>query len=1525
MTLTDAARQVCQEARMVLVSLRGGPPVIARGELAHDLMELRDRCLHQLERKSVWPPEIPTENKTQGKPETPSRLFPQMAQPFLQVVTDPRAAGPHTWVALRSLCRLLESGALDYYQVPMEPLTLGILSCKFEQTDAGADEAVEMAIADVLQLLIEEHAHQLSPNTCMEAFNTVFVTRNTFVHSPALCYHFEQVLTRMMVSVMTQKQLPAQLVLGFVVNQLLHTPLVGGEGLDESTREAQISHDATRVLCLRLTRTAVAVGWASPQSKPASNSQIEATLLNIIQDDLCLSLLMTGQAIWAYHDAQLNISPGFVSLEVLSEICATISSLWNTLALRTPLMTQFETILTGFYTRALVLLRKRKQPHNSLAFNANLVFDSEVEIILESLIDILCLHDHSRSIVEGNGGSLETMFAYYDCHMRRSDVAIGLMVELCRCCGGSVNEDGEAVLSPCLSRLASSESLEESASTASAEIVSSSSPMVRVEHPWRPVPAHLKELCAQTIVGAMKCLFRDDKPSAATMLERSQRQRSIMSRQVMPLDKPTKHVLRDVKSKKRLMRKAARIFNGHSSRGIEFLLDSCLVPDPVTPASVATFLRNGIVVGLDKKSVGEYLGESGKAPVAGKSPPSWERDWFHKEVLQCYCSLFRFEDQSLLDGLRMFLAAFRLPGEAQQIDRILQAFADSCGQVCEENRRHRLFSDDPKRASDAAYLLSFSIIMLNTDRHNTNIREDRKMSSSDFVKNNTDYGRDITEKGKELPREYLESIYQSIRDEEIRTEGEGADGAMTVERWKDVMRGSTEESSDDGMFHPSVLDAEDLTELVLEHTWKPIMSAIGAFWNVSRSRDSEFMSPSVHASEQSRNGMLGVQGARLGMDMAFEMLHGVKQLGRVDIFCKIFTWVCDYTGLLGDYTADAVERTLMLTNSVEAQSAVVVAIQTAIESGEDLNEDAWKRIWSIMFELRDLKLISRGSKQSMQTVLCETDVDLLSEDSRRDWTICLIKGDMDYDTRSGSKPKPKRPKSVFGVFGRALFGSGVGDDETTRVDDSARSVDLSVENTTRSLHEKEELVVWNDIAPSDDEDESPAAGDGEPRTPHARSQSEDDVMLSPGTAFENQLIRESLNMSRQLDMPVTGLERMDEARSLQVTPRARLRRRLRTSCPLRRLILDSRFLEENGIQTLLLSLMELVSAATRSPLRFARPLDLVTTPGRERTFSESSTVTPTFMPSNWLLPISPASEAFAEVIICEIALKNKDRLKTLWKACLQDHYLGALAGILIKPADPEQQSKKKVDPGLEKRITGLVRLSICAIQREDLVNDVLPSWKYILPVNDEQHLSSPLKVLDRHLSEGLWRMVSQADGLLLLNNEGWEGLISLLNWCAKRGAMRKPVVAYQSKGQSVLAEDDPALQAYRSVHFMLNSVELGNRLPWTIIDSIRTLIVAGETRRYPQLSIAALDLLSILHEKKLATLGDVDPDSLEVNDPFWSSFWRKIVETIAEAAEKSSDWVSVFDNSYCSMRHALLLPFRILFDCLYCDISQCVL
>jgi len=1524
----QAARHVCQEARLVLTALRGGPPLVARGELAQDLMELRDRLqtssnstgtnltnnLTTDASSSTAAHAVATATSQLTKTASAQQpvnaedsiVMDEYSQPFLQVVMDPRAAGPQTLVALQAVDRLLGKGslaALLEHQTPSlwEGVAQGVLSCKFEQTDAAQDEAVEMAIATVLFRVVQTQYEHLQISTIQDAFHSVFTTRQTFSHAAALSLHFESILQQMVEVIFRNKLEARQLCLEFLIHQLLHTPLVGGDGMDESTRQAQATHDATRVISLQLVRTALETAFPNTTVSVVAVSKsdpVEAALVRMIQDDLCLSLLMTGQAIWAYPAVHDESSPGFVSLDVLAEISATFSTLWNALPLRSHLIGPMEAIWTGFYTRALVLLRKRKEPTNSLSYNANLIFDAEIEIILESLVDILCLHNHTKSIADEDGGALETIFVQYDGHLRRSDVAAGLYVELCRCCGGTVNAEGQALLPssrPSSSSLPQLLDMEEDiptgnnnhhnhddASTIASAPVSGNAPSElqinnkTVEHPFRQVPAHLKELCASAIMGGMKCLFRDDKASAETMRERSRRSVSIMSMDGESLESksnddyhdPTEeqvydatatrhdHTLRDIKSQKRLMRKAARIFNQKASRGLEFLVDTGLLEEPVTPLAVATFLRNGIVVGLDKKAVGAYLGEAGKAPVAGKSPPTWERDWFHKECLSLYCSLFRFEHQSLLDGLRMFLAAFRLPGEAQQIDRILQAFADRCAQVCEEapNGRLGLFSNDPKRASDAAYLLSFSVIMLNTDLHNNNIREDRKMKLEDFIKNNTDYGRDITEKGKEFPAEYLQGIYESIKEEEIRTEGEGADGAMTVERWKDVLR--TDETIIDEL-HPSLHDAEDLTELVLEHVWKPIMSAIGAFWNVTRSSINSTTPRETTPLQHTSESMLGVQGARLGMDMSLEMLTGVRQLGRFDIFRKIFSWVCYYTGLLDNYQANAAERSWALMNSVEAQSAIVVALRTALDAGDHLDKDGWRRVWSILFELRDLKVLPR--------FLRETDDDLLSEAARRDWNMCLSKGDMEYNLQEirQSRKGTSSQKGLLGTFGRALFGSPGPSDESFHEMDEA------------TAHGKEESVFWDEEALSDDEGEE---------------QNLEDILgvetatLSCGALFEAQLIRESLDMSQQAHLPVTGLERADETRRYQKSPRARVRRRLKQLCNWDALVSDSRFLTEDG----LFSMMESITSLVATPNQFVEGMAPPPIPTRDDSplermdSSDISVSTPVFITKSYNVPMSPASEAFAEVMICEIAMRNRSRLKFLWDTVLQDHYLSRLTRLLVKPPSPvNENSPRKVppDPGLEKRVSGLLRLSQCALQRGEIANEIVSSWKYLLPMTDDQHKSSPLRIMHRHIGAGLWRMTSNVDNLLQLDESGWEGLLSLFNWCSKRGCMLSWVPT-NAKG---LPEDDPSLQTYKSLHLLLNTSDLDVKTPIGVLDSLRILVAAGDLRNYPQLCIAALDLIYLLLEKKTETMKN---DTSESTSKMWQASWRRIVEAVAEAAER---------------------------------------
>ena len=79
-----------------------------------------------------------------------------------------------------------------------------------------------------------------------------------------------------------------------------------------------------------------------------------------------------------------------------------------------------------------------------------------------------------------------------------------------------------------------------------------------------------------------------------------------------------------------------------------------LSKDP-SPREIAHFLRSSSL--LDKKEIGEYLGKN--------------KD-LNKAVLVEYVNSFNFHNIGVLPALRMFLESFRLPGESQQIDRVIE-------------------------------------------------------------------------------------------------------------------------------------------------------------------------------------------------------------------------------------------------------------------------------------------------------------------------------------------------------------------------------------------------------------------------------------------------------------------------------------------------------------------------------------------------------------------------------------------------------------------------------------------------------------------------------------------------------------------------------------------------------------------------------------------------------------------------------------------------------------------------------------
>ena len=80
--------------------------------------------------------------------------------------------------------------------------------------------------------------------------------------------------------------------------------------------------------------------------------------------------------------------------------------------------------------------------------------------------------------------------------------------------------------------------------------------------------------------------------------------------------------------------------------------------------------------------------------------------------------------------MRELLETFRLPGEAQQIARITETFAEiyfASGPGKDPDWRFDVITGLIQnkaeiKSGDATHVLSYSIIMLNTDQHNPQIR-----------------------------------------------------------------------------------------------------------------------------------------------------------------------------------------------------------------------------------------------------------------------------------------------------------------------------------------------------------------------------------------------------------------------------------------------------------------------------------------------------------------------------------------------------------------------------------------------------------------------------------------------------------------------------------------------------------------------------------------------------------------------------------------------------------------------------------
>ena len=225
------------------------------------------------------------------------------------------------------------------------------------------------------------------------------------------------------------------------------------------------------------------------------------------------------------------------------------------------------------------------------------------------------------------------------------------------------------------------------------------------------------------------------------------------------------------------IKSAVESFNAKPQKGIDQLLIQKKINGD--PEDIARFLHR--TEGLNMKMIGEYLAKKNE---------------FCTIVLRAYISQLDFEGLMVDEAMRALYGGFIPPGEAQQIEHINAEFSD---QYVRQNPD--VFSNPGN-----VEFMGYAIMMLNTDLHNPNIEEKRRMQLNQFIRNTRSPD---TESDPACSEEACTKIYRRIKANEIKLKT-GDEGGLFLKAAADMY-----ELPDDRLGHVVVKSLyQDDTNLV---------------------------------------------------------------------------------------------------------------------------------------------------------------------------------------------------------------------------------------------------------------------------------------------------------------------------------------------------------------------------------------------------------------------------------------------------------------------------------------------------------------------------------------------------------------------------------------------------------------------------------------------------------------------------------------------------------------------------------------
>jgi brefeldin A-resistance guanine nucleotide exchange factor 1 len=250
---------------------------------------------------------------------------------------------------------------------------------------------------------------------------------------------------------------------------------------------------------------------------------------------------------------------------------------------------------------------------------------------------------------------------------------------------------------------------------------------------------------------------------------------------------PDPKILREQRRRKKIIIQGTAKFNESPKAGLAYLNAQGIIKDLNDAQSIATFLKG--TARISKKQFGEFISKKG-----------------NEAILEAFMHSFSFEGRRVDEALRELLGSFRLPGESALIERIVTVFSE-----------HYIADAKPEEITDkdAIFVLTYAIIMLNTDQYNPNLKGSARMTVEQFSKNL----RGVNS-GKDFDPQYLQDIFDAIKANEIILPEEHDNKHAFDFAWKELLL-KTESAGNLTLCNTNIYDAD-----MFAATWKPVVATL---------------------------------------------------------------------------------------------------------------------------------------------------------------------------------------------------------------------------------------------------------------------------------------------------------------------------------------------------------------------------------------------------------------------------------------------------------------------------------------------------------------------------------------------------------------------------------------------------------------------------------------------------------------------------------------------------------------------------